>query len=100
SMSALPRFILSNKKRALRASAAALVTASKAVFMNEYTNLTHLSTLTKMMNPQNILNKGFAIVKVQDQIVSQSGRIEVGSEVQIQMATEELTAKITSKKTL
>jgi exodeoxyribonuclease VII large subunit len=100
SISALPRFILNNKKKDLHASIASLLAASKEVFIRQDNKLIHFSALVKMMSPQNILNKGFAIIKLQNNIISEARQIEVGSEVQIQMASEELTANITSKKTL
>jgi exodeoxyribonuclease VII large subunit len=100
SIAVLPRFILSNRKKDLTATVATLIAESKALFIRQDIKVNHFSALIKMMSPQNILNKGFAIIKQAGKIISDARKIEPGSEVQIQMANEELTAEITSKKIL
>jgi exodeoxyribonuclease VII large subunit len=99
SISVMPGLILSNKKKDLTAIENSISKGSKTLMAIQNDKLAQYSRLINMMSPQNILLKGFAIIKLNDKIISQSGRIEVGSEVQIQMATEELTATIQSKKT-
>jgi exodeoxyribonuclease VII large subunit len=98
SVATFPKFILSNKTRNIRSIAAAITGNSREAFIRQQNKLAHFTALVKMMSPQNILNKGFAIVKLQNNIISNAGKIQIGSEIQIEMASEELTAKITSKK--
>jgi exodeoxyribonuclease VII large subunit len=98
-INALPRFILNNKRKDLRTIVSTIMADSKAIFTRQENKLAHFSALVKMMSPQNILNKGFAILKVNGAIISDPKNIDVGSEVQIEMASEELTAEVTSKLT-
>lgn len=97
SVSTSPRYILNNRKRDLSTLAESIIEGSTAVFNSQKSNLVHFGSLINMMNPQNILNKGFAIVKLQKETTGESNKIEIGSEVEIQMASEAFTAKITSK---
>ena len=98
SLSAMPPLILKNRSRDLEMVSQTLGLKTNELFTTQRNKLAHYTSLVNMMNPQNILNKGFAIVMVDGRIINNSEEVGIGSELQIQMATEELTAKITTKK--
>jgi exodeoxyribonuclease VII large subunit len=49
------------------------------------------------MSPQNILNKGFAIIKVNDKILSNSNEIREGDEMTVTFAESEIKTIVKSK---
>jgi exodeoxyribonuclease VII large subunit len=51
-----------------------------------------------MMSPDNILNKGFAIVKVNDQITSNPDDIGIGHEIDIILSGSEIKSIVKQKK--
>lgn len=59
--------------------------------------LKHYQSLFNMLSPARTLARGFAIIKQNQKIVSDSSRIQVGDEVQIYLADSELTASIQTK---
>jgi exodeoxyribonuclease VII large subunit len=99
-ISSSPKLILNNKKKGLALTKASVLLSSKALLSKQNDRIRHFSSLVRIMNPQNILNKGFAILKVGDRIISNSEDIPVGSALNIQMAREELLAKVITKKIL
>jgi exodeoxyribonuclease VII large subunit len=99
-ISSSPKLILNNKKKGLALTKASVLLSSKALLSKQNDRIHHFSSLVRIMSPQNILNKGFAILKVGDRIISNSEDIPVGSALNIQMAREELLAKVITKKIL
>jgi exodeoxyribonuclease VII large subunit len=99
-ISSSPKLILNNKKKGLALTKASVLLSSKALLSKQNDRIRHFSSLVRIMSPQNILNKGFAILKVGDRIISNSEDIPVGSALNIQMAREELLAKVITKKIL
>jgi exodeoxyribonuclease VII large subunit len=51
------------------------------------------------MQPENILRKGFALVKAEGRIISNSEEIQIGQQVEIILSDTQLDATIHSKKT-
>ena len=98
SLSAMPQLILKNRSRDLENISRTLSLRTDELFTSHRNKLAHYSSLINMINPQNLLNKGFAIVMVDGRIINNAEEVQIGSELQIQMATEELTAKVTTKK--
>ncbi|WP_342648412.1 exodeoxyribonuclease VII large subunit [Mucilaginibacter sp. CSA2-8R] len=50
----------------------------------------------RLLSPDSILRKGFAILKLKDDVIDRSKAIKIGDEVQITTADERLTANITN----
>lgn len=50
------------------------------------------------MSPDNILNKGFAIVKVNDQITSNPDDIRIGNDIDIILSGSEIKSTVKQKK--
>lgn len=100
SISAFPRMTLMGKHRALTSIATGLAPNVQALIQVRRTTLDHYLSLINTMSPQNILNKGFAILKVKNKIINNADQLEIGTELSIQMSTEEITSIVTSKRTI
>ena len=98
SLSVIPPLMLKNRHRDIEQLSRTIGLKTNELFSGQRNRLAHYTSLINMMNPQNILNKGFAIVMIDGQITNNAEAVQIGSELQIQMATEELTAKVTKKK--
>jgi exodeoxyribonuclease VII large subunit len=100
SISAFPRMILTGNHRALASMASSIEPNINALIQAKRTTLSHYSSLINLMSPQTILNKGFAILKINDKILSSADQVEQGMELNIQMATQEIKSIVTSKRTI
>jgi exodeoxyribonuclease VII large subunit len=100
SITAFPRMILSGHLRVLTSMAISIEPNVSALIKAEQSNLVHYTSLVNSMSPQNILNKGFAILKVNGKIVNNADQVEPGTELRIQMAAQEITSVVTSKRTI
>jgi exodeoxyribonuclease VII large subunit len=98
SISAMPQLILKSRVRDLEQISRTLGLKTDELFTGQRNKLAHYTSLINMINPQNLLNKGFAIIMVNGRIINNAAEVQIGSELQIRMATEELTAKVTTKK--
>ena len=58
-----------------------LKTFSKIFLAQEKIHLNHQESMIRVMSPQNILNKGFAILKLDGKIISKPESIDVGERV-------------------
>lgn len=67
-------------------------------FKNQNGYLGHYRSMIKMMSPDNILNKGFAIVKVNDQITSNPDDIRIGNDIDIILSGSEIKSTVKQKK--
>jgi exodeoxyribonuclease VII large subunit len=100
SISAFPRMTLKGKYKALASIAIGMAPNANALIEARRTTLAHYSSLINSMSPQNILNKGFAILKVNNKIINSADQLEIGTELSIQMATQEITSTVNSKRTI
>jgi exodeoxyribonuclease VII large subunit len=50
------------------------------------------------MTPENILKRGFAIVKLKKEIITDAGKIEKGDEISIILSGQQIDAAVQSKK--
>jgi exodeoxyribonuclease VII large subunit len=94
-----PRIVLSNKAKDLKNLITNLNSFNKSYLHNQRAQIAHFLSVAKMMSPQNILNKGFAIVKVDDRIRSNSDDIEKGDELTVTFAATEIKTIVQSKST-
>ena len=92
-----PKIILSNKHKDLKNLSNNLQNNSRKYFINKSGYIGHFQSIIKMMSPENILNKGFAIVKVDGQIRSNADHIHPGTELTIQMAAAEIRTTVIAK---
>jgi exodeoxyribonuclease VII large subunit len=99
-ISSSPKLILNNKGKSLKLTKSFVLLSSQSLLRKHNEKLSHFSSLVRIMSPQNILNKGFAILRVGDHIINNTINIPIGSELTIQTATEELRAAVIDKKQL
>jgi len=92
-----PKIILSNKKKDLENLLANIKSYNRMYFINQARYISHFESVVRLMSPQNILNKGFAIVKVGDRIISDASLVEPGAELTITLAAAEINTKVLSK---
>jgi exodeoxyribonuclease VII large subunit len=59
--------------------------------------LGHYVSILKMMAPENILKKGFAIVKVNQKITSNPEDVGVGADIEVILADTQITATVKNK---
>jgi len=94
-----PRIILSNRSRDLTNLITNLKSYNKSYFNSQRGQIAHFLSVARMMSPQNILNKGFAILKANDKILSNPDDIQEGDELTIRLAQSEIKTKVQSKST-
>ena len=94
-----PKMMISNRKKDLSNIVSNLKSYQRIYFSNKKGYLGHYAAVVKLMSPQNILNKGFAIVKVNGKITSDAELMKPGTELTIQLAAAELKTTVTSKRT-
>lgn len=92
-----PKIILSNKKKDLDNLLANMRSFNRMYFINQARYISHFESVVRLMSPQNILNKGFAIVKVNGVIVGDAAQIDAGTEMTVTLAAAEINTKVLSK---
>jgi exodeoxyribonuclease VII large subunit len=92
-----PKIIISNKRKDLNNLLANVKSFSRMYFINQVRYISHFESVVRLMSPQNILNKGFAIVKVDGKIIGDATALVVGSEMTVTLASTELNTKVISK---
>jgi exodeoxyribonuclease VII large subunit len=63
---------------------------------NERKNLEHFQSIVKLMDPKNILKKGFAMVLKRGKIITDPATIRPGDEISIVMDNYEITTEVTA----
>ena len=92
-----PRIIISNRRKDLSNLQLNLQSYSKLYFLNKTAHIAHFQSVMRIMSPQNILNKGFAIIKVDGKIAGNADQIEVGTELTVRLANSEIKTIVKSK---
>ena len=65
--------------------------------IKQLSDLEHFSSLIKTMHPENILKKGFAVVKVDGKIVKDAKNIQEGNDLTLTLSDAEIKTKVISK---
>lgn len=94
-----PKIILSNRKKDLDNVVSNIQSYNRIYFANKMAYLGHFISIIKLMSPQSILNKGFAIIKVDGKIVSNPKDIKAGTKLSVQLTDTEINAIVTDKNT-
>lgn len=92
-----PKIIISNKNKDLSNLLSNIKSFNRMYFANKRGYIGHFESVVRLMSPQNILNKGFAIVKIDGRIAGNADAILPGKEITINMASAEIKAKVLSK---
>ena len=69
------------------------INASKFL-LNQKGYLNHHSSVVRMMNPENILKKGFAIIRIKGKIVADANQVAVGEEMSVMMEKQEIITQV------
>lgn len=93
-----PRIIISNKRKDLNNLLANVQIYSRMYFANKRGYIGHFQSVVRLMSPQNILNKGFAILKVNGKIASDSSAILPGTRLTVTTADADILTIVESKK--
>jgi exodeoxyribonuclease VII large subunit len=92
-----PESILYKRKNDIRQLVSNISTFKAQYFKNQESHLAHYRSLIRMMSPENILNKGFAIVKVNERVTSNPDDICVGNDIGIILSGTEIKSTVKEK---
>lgn len=91
------RIILQNRKNEVIRSSELLKRVHSAFLKSKKSKLDSFNTTIKLMDPTNILKKGYAIIKVDGHIVSNADLIEKGMGIEILLNNAKLSALVDKK---
>ena len=89
--------MISNKTKDLKNVIGNLKSSNKSYLNTQKGQISHFLSVMRLMSPQNILNKGFAIIKVDNKIRSNSDKIKAGDELTIAFSETEVKTIVTAK---
>lgn len=92
-----PKITVYNRINDIKNTISNLKTFTAQYIRNQKGYIGHYSSSVKMMAPENILNKGYAIIKVEDKITSDPSEIKVGTDINIILADTLLKTTVKQK---
>lgn len=92
-----PRIITSNQQNNLLNLRHNLASYQKAYLKNQRGYIQHYASVIKLMSPDNILKKGFALVKVDGKIISNPSQLKTGSNFDVILAKQQIHSTVQSK---
>lgn len=92
-----PKIIISNKSKDLNYLKDNFKSFNRMYFINQKRYISHFESVVRLMSPQNILNKGFAIIKINGLIINDATAISPGMEMTVSLAAEEINTKVIAK---
>lgn len=92
-----PRNIISNRLADFKNLVGNFKSYNRIYFQNQRGYVGHFVTVFKLMSPENILKKGFAIVYHKEKITSNPDTIPTGSDITVLLSDTKLKATIKSK---
>lgn len=92
-----PRYMIGNRRKDLNNMINNIKLYNRMYLSNKNGHLEHYLAVVKLMSPQNILNKGFAIVKLNNHIISKADDVLPGQELTVQLASTEIHTIVKSK---
>jgi exodeoxyribonuclease VII large subunit len=92
-----PKIILYSRLNDLQNTVSNLKSFNIIFLRRQQNFINHYVTVIKMMAPDNILKKGFAIVKVNNKITSNPDDISVGNDIEIILATTQIKTTVKQK---
>lgn len=97
-ISTVPNFVINNEIRELSRFLPRLINISDNRISKEKRALKSVIALLNVISPENILRKGFAIVKSKGEITSDPNRFALGSEIEIILRSQNINATVNTKK--
>lgn len=92
-----PKIILSNRQKDLSNVISNIQSYNRIYFANKSGYISHFQSVVRLMSPQNILNKGFAILKVNGKIASNANQIESGTTLTVRLAATTIETTVNHK---
>lgn len=92
-----PKMLLQQNKNDLEHVKNAVKNAANDYLRREKVTLEHHLKSIQIMSPQNILRKGYAIVKVNDKIISSAENIKAGQEIEVILKDTKLKSTVKEK---
>ena len=92
-----PKIILYNRINDIKNTISNINTFNSMYLKNQRGYLGHYVSIIKMMTPDNILKKGFAIVKLNNKITSNPDNILVGSDIEIILSNTQIKTTVKQK---
>ncbi len=92
-----PRMLFQQKKNDLLNIKNSIKNSASEYLRHEKLTLEYHQKSIQMMSPQNILRKGYAIVKVGDKIISSAETIEAGQEIEVILRDAKLKSTVKEK---
>lgn len=92
-----PKVTINNNRTGLKNISANLNIFNGMYFRNRLSGLERYTSMIRLMSPDNILKKGFAIVRAGGKIVTGPDEIEEGSEISVLLGKTDIRAKVESK---
>lgn len=90
--------VVSNERRELSGFIPRISSASRGRVSTEKRSLKSIVALINVISPENILRKGFAIVKSKGEITSDPDQFSPGSEIEIILRSQNIKATVNNKK--
>lgn len=94
---AKPQIIIYNRHNDLKNRFNNIKTFKSQYLKNQSAYLGNYKSIIRMMSPENILKKGYAIVKINNKITSNPKTIKLGSSIEIIVADKIITSTVTKK---
>nr|WP_294931202.1 exodeoxyribonuclease VII large subunit [uncultured Flavobacterium sp.] len=92
-----PRMLVQQKKNDLVNIKNTIKNSASEYLRREKLTLEHQKKSVQMMSPQNILRKGYVIVKAREKIISTAEKIEVGQEIEVILKDAKLKSTVKEK---
>lgn len=89
--------IISSHNDVLIAARLSIIDMARSMLMVNQKSLEHLTSLVRIARPDNIIKRGFAMIKSDGKIVSSSAGIEAGAKIDIVMTDGILNAVVNQK---
>ena len=96
-ISSLPAAALTRLSYQLSCTSTGIQSHTKMHFMKQKSYLEQFHAVARLMDPVNIVKRGFAMVYYKDRITPSGKDIPVGAEVMIQLPDTKMTATVTAK---
>ena len=92
-----PKMLLQQEKKNIDHLISNIKGFNRQLLKNKSLSLAQFQTIINLMSPQNIMNKGFAILEVDGKIISTADLITPGKELTVRLTNTKIITKVTSK---
>jgi exodeoxyribonuclease VII large subunit len=92
-----PKIVLYNRLNDVQNIFSNIKTFRAQYFKNQSSYLNHYRSVINIMSPENILNKGFALVKIKDKIISNPDEIDIGATIDIILSGTRINSTVNQK---